>query len=109
MQGTCISTVQPHWFRVGRICREATMVYFEALLWNVLEEADRNYENRQYGQPVTVPQHRRLIASFSQRSPWVHSQVSPCGICGEQNKNGKGLPPSPLVFSCHYHSTDDPY
>jgi hypothetical protein len=61
-------TVQPHWFKAGRdVQSESATVYFDALLWNVLQEACTNYENPQCGQHVAVIQHRWSVTCVS---PW---------------------------------------
>lgn len=51
----------------------------------------------------------RLGASHSLRKPWVQSEVSPSGICGEQTGTGTGFSPGTSAFPYQYHSTNISY
>jgi hypothetical protein len=48
----------------------------------------------------------RLLLTAAAR---VHAHFRSHGICGGYNGIGTGLTQSPLVFTCHYHSTQAPY
>jgi hypothetical protein len=40
---------------------------------------------------------------------WIHTQGSPCGICGGQSGTRASFSQSPSVFPRQYHSTAAPY
>jgi hypothetical protein len=50
--------------------------------------------------------HKEIILISIILEAWVHTPVSPCGICGRQSGNGTGFSPSSSIFPFQYHSIE---